>query len=99
MGPGPHIVHIVGGQQPGVPLVDGAPMQLHRVAAAADEHQFYDAGGLGQGVGAVLDAAALHGHHFDIAAYPVGRIDLQVAELDVLAGDIAAYALADRTVG
>ena len=47
----------------------------------------------------MLDAAALHGHDLDVAADPLGRVDLQVAELDVLAGDVAAYALAYGAVG
>ena len=48
---------------------------------------------------AVLDAAAFHGHHFDVAANPVWRTELQVAELDVLAGDVAADTFANRAIG
>ena len=56
-------------------------------------------GGVGEVVGAVLDAAVLHGHDLDVAAHPVGLPDLEVAELDILPGDVAVNTLADGAVG
>ncbi len=64
-----------------------------------DEHQLGNAGRLGQLVVAVLDAAAFHREHFDVTADPAGPLDLQVAKQDILTGDVAVDALADRAVG
>jgi hypothetical protein len=83
----------------GSPFLQGAPVQLHRVAAAADEHHLGHTGGVGQLAVAEVQPAAVHGVDLDVAADPVRAHALEVAELDVLAGDVAADALADRAVG
>jgi len=67
--------------------------------AAAHEHQLDDAGGAGKFVETVLDAAVVHSHHFDVAIDPFRTTHAEIAELDVLPGDVAADALADGAVG
>jgi len=98
MCPVSHLLYRIGGQHPGVALVQGTTMQLNRVAAAAYEHNFGDASGVGQFAVAEIYAATVHSIDLDIPSHPIRAHAHQIAELDIFARDIAVDAFADGAI-
>ena len=74
-------------------------MQLHRIAAAANEHDLGYAACVGQLAVAEIQPAAVHCVDLNIALDPVGADTAQVSKFDVFAGDVAADPFADGAVG
>ena len=93
------VVGVAGGKQQRVALVDLPAVQLLRVTTAANKQQLDDTRGPGQFVKAVLDTPIVHGHHLDIATDPFRALHPDVAELDILTGDVATNTLSDSAVG